>query len=75
MITQLVPLLTRRVHFPAVLAEKRVAAAVEVANATTFEEADVTAPVLIVLMLRVRPVNADAVGRVTVIAEAELKIT
>jgi hypothetical protein len=49
MITQLVPLLTRIVHFPAVLAEKRVAAAVEVANSTTLDDADVTAPVLIVL--------------------------
>jgi hypothetical protein len=58
-----------------VLAEKRVAAAVLVASGTTLEEAEVTAPVLIVLKFRVRPGYAEAVGSVTEMLEAELKIT
>jgi hypothetical protein len=74
MITQLVPLLTRVVHLPAVLAEKRVAAAVVVANGITLEAAEVTAPVLIVFNPNVRPGYAEAVGKVTAIAEAELNV-
>jgi hypothetical protein len=52
-----------------------VVAGVTVASATTFEETDATGPVLIVLKCSIRPVKDDAVGRVTEIAEAELKIT
>ena len=73
MITQLVPLLTRVVHLPAVLAEKRVAAAVVVASGITLDEAEVTAPVLMVFRPSVRPGNDAAFGRVTAIADAELK--
>jgi hypothetical protein len=74
MITQLVPLLTRVVHLPAVLAEKSVAAAVVVANGSTLEEAEVTAPVLMVFNPNVRPGYNEAVGKVTAIAEAELNV-
>jgi hypothetical protein len=63
------------VHLPAVLAEKSVAAAVVVANGITLEEAEVTAPVLIVFNPNVRPGNAEALGKVTAIAEAELNVT
>ena len=66
-------MLTKVVHLPAVLPEKSVAAAVVLANGSTLDEAEVTAPVLIVLMFKVRPGYADAVGSVTEIVEAELK--
>jgi hypothetical protein len=75
MITQLVPLLTRVVHLPAVLAEKRIAAAVLVANGITLAEAEVTAPVLMVFILNERPGYDAAAGSVTEMAEAELKTT
>jgi hypothetical protein len=58
-----------------VLAEKRVAAAVAVANGSTLLEAEVTAPTLIVLKFRTLPAKEAAVGKVTTIAEAELKMT
>jgi len=57
-----------------VLAEKIFAEAVLVASGTTLEEAEVTAPVLIVLKFKVRPGYAEAVGNVTEIDEEELKI-
>jgi hypothetical protein len=56
-----------------VLAEKSVAAAVVVANGSTLDEAEVTAPVLVVFMFSVRPGYDAAVGNVTEIADAELK--
>ena len=48
-------------------------AAVVVANGSTLDEAEVTAPVLIVFMFSVRPGYDDAVGSVTEIVEEELK--
>jgi hypothetical protein len=57
-----------------VLAENKVDAAVEVARATTLEDAEVTAPVLMVFRLSIRPVYEAAAGNVTEMADAELNI-